>query len=623
MEEPQEVVPGEEGEGEEEAPFEFPVVEDPDPYNMRSYLSKGGKVINERLSEVERAIKNGEMIDGMYGNECGDGDTSRKYAMDYINAKSLLLKASSTTGENMYDHLTRIVSRCLETQPPDSVDIVEDLSRQLKYERFSGRYLEKHVQDLKIDDEDPNLDVRDPSKTVELAYLQQPLLLGGLGEDGGDELDPELEILPMPNFLELAFYMHQASTGFSTDELFRIGLSVKKLIGTEPLQKVRLWGKIFGTEKNYIVIEGDWQEGEGDLEEEPEDVEEPDDYLGAEFDDAAAMGEGGEDAEDDVPLPVSKWKPPVIIPKEINEGVNKCAYYVTTEIGAPWVRLPMVTPEQIACSRKIKKAFTGDLEKPIVTYPPFPGPNQAKKSVPGLEKHYLRCQIVRISAGTHVSPAGYFNFGGEEDEAEDAGAGGSPMENINFQGIPVIELVDPAMENWVHHVPYVLPQGRTTWFDPNPAGEEEGGEGGDDLGLGLYGVPAEPEIGPPLLSTIAEDEPFNDDVAWTATLSSNTIPQYGVAIVRNNRWPGAVTLSTGKKFFNIYVGDGLKYIKGEFQPELPPTPMTEYVVGPEITETVDPTPEEEEALRRLLMKGQGEGEGGEGGEGEEEDEDED
>ena len=84
-----------------------------------------------------------------------------------------------------------------------------------------------------------------------------------LGEDGGEELDPELETLPMPNFLELSFYMHQASTGFSTDELFRIGLSVKKLIATEPLQKVRLWGKIFGTERNYIVIEGDWQEGEG------------------------------------------------------------------------------------------------------------------------------------------------------------------------------------------------------------------------------------------------------------------------------------------------------------------------------------------------------------------------
>ena len=85
----------------------------------------------------------------------------------------------------------------------------------------------------------------------------------GLGEGDADDLDPELETLPMPNFLELAFYMHQASTGFSTDELFRIGLSVKKLIATEPLQKVRLWGKILGFEKNYIVIEGDWQEGEG------------------------------------------------------------------------------------------------------------------------------------------------------------------------------------------------------------------------------------------------------------------------------------------------------------------------------------------------------------------------
>merc|ERR1712142_269499 len=162
------------------------------------------------------------------------------------------------------------------------------------------------------------------------------------------------------------------------------------------------------------------------------------------------------------------------------------------------------------------------------------------------------------------------------------------------------------MENWVHHVPYVLPQ------------EGEGGAG-DDFGMGIYAVPAEPEIGPPLLSTIAEDEPYEDDPAWTATLSSNTIPQYGVAILRNNRWPGAVTLATGKKFFNIYVGNSLKYLKGEFQPELPPLPMVEYAVGPEITETIDPTPEEEEALRKLLMKGQGEGEG----EGGEDDEDED
>ena len=74
-------------------------------------------------------------------------------------------------------------------------------------------------------------------------------------------------------------------------------------------------------------------------------------------------------------------KPSLHSPK----GVNKCAYYVTSEVGSPWVRLPMVTPEQIACSRKIRQAFTGDLERTIITYPSFPGPNQEKKSIPGMK----------------------------------------------------------------------------------------------------------------------------------------------------------------------------------------------------------------------------------------------
>ena len=75
-----------------------------------------------------------------------------------------------------------------------------------------------------------------------------------------------------------------------------------------------------------------------------------------------------------------------------------------------------------------------------------------------------------------------------------------------------------------------ISQGRITWFDTNPAGEEEGGEDADELGLGVYAVPAEPEIGPPLLVPIAEDAPYEEEEepAWTALLSSNTIPQVGV-----------------------------------------------------------------------------------------------
>jgi radial spoke head protein 4A len=48
----------------------------------------------------------------------------------------------------------------------------------------------------------------------------------------------------------------------------------------------------------------------------------------------------------------------------------------------------------------IRHFFTGDLNKEILSYPAYPG----------TEKNYLRAQIARISATTHVSPAGKFKF---------------------------------------------------------------------------------------------------------------------------------------------------------------------------------------------------------------------
>ena len=50
----------------------------------------------------------------------------------------------------------------------------------------------------------------------------------------------------------------------------------------------------------------------------------------------------------------------------------------------------------------------------MTTFPPFPG----------TERNYLRAQIARISAATHVSPIGVFKFdedGEEEEEAEGKG----------------------------------------------------------------------------------------------------------------------------------------------------------------------------------------------------------
>lgn len=100
----------------------------------------------------------------------------------------------------------------------------------------------------------------------------------------------------------------------------------------------------------------------------------------------------------------------------------------------------------------------------MTSFPPFPGE----------ECHYLRAQIARISATTHISPVNYYIFD-EEDEADDDEAGDnngitmcvisytllvrdSYTINAEFEGLRAAELVDDSLSNWCHHVQYILPQ---------------------------------------------------------------------------------------------------------------------------------------------------------------------
>lgn len=50
----------------------------------------------------------------------------------------------------------------------------------------------------------------------------------------------------------------------------RIFLALKQLVDNYPLQSCRFWGKIYGTEQNYIVAEVEYREGEEEEEEEEE-----------------------------------------------------------------------------------------------------------------------------------------------------------------------------------------------------------------------------------------------------------------------------------------------------------------------------------------------------------------
>ncbi|KAM6938697.1 radial spoke head protein 4 homolog A [Lycodopsis pacificus] len=447
---------------------------------------------------------------------------------------------------NLYDHLTQVLMKVMDEHPQNVVDVIEDISHDVKRTFFEEK--QSTLRDLP------------QTSAAELLAEKQRLLFAGPEEDDQEEKAMES---PLPNMSVIGFYWEQAGVGLGREEMLRVFLALKQLVESQKLLRCRLWGKILGTESSYIVAEAEYRVGEVERSSE-------------------------ESAEDEVrkrkedPLPPSTCEPLPALPEEIlGKGANKCVYYVCKEPGLPWVKLPSVSPAQIIVARQIRKFFTGRLDNPVVSYPPFTG-NEA---------NYLRAQIARISAGTQVSPEGFYKPAEDEYDEEDEEAFNSVEVNPDFEGISVAELAE-SLSTWVHHVQHILQQGRCTLVDlakktgddSNEEGEAEEREADDK---------PEQEVGPPLLTRLSEDaEKFNIP-PWTLRVSSTLTYQHALAVIRSNLWPGAYAYSCGKTFENIYVGWGLKYAGEGYSPPVPPPPQNEYPSGPDITEALDSSMEEE------------------------------
>lgn len=93
---------------------------------------------------------------------------------------------------------------------------------------------------------------------------------------------------------------------------------------------MRLWGKILTSTSDYYIAEG--------------------------------IADGGDEFPD---------MPPDTEPK--GSGVNKFTYWATTKLSGDWSELPVVTPQQLRTSRKIKVLLSGDLNRKIISNPHFLG----------------------------------------------------------------------------------------------------------------------------------------------------------------------------------------------------------------------------------------------------------
>ncbi|XP_034036079.1 radial spoke head protein 4 homolog A-like isoform X2 [Thalassophryne amazonica] len=459
-----------------------------------------------------------------------------------------------------YDHLTRVLMKVMDERPENAVDVIEDLSQEVK--RSECEISQTTLQNL-------------PQPTAADSLVEPQRLL----YSHGDEVDQEDELVDalLPHVNETGFYLEQAGVGFGREELQRISLALKQLVESQLLQRCRLWGKILGMESSYIVAEAESKEAEEDVEQNTEEL-------------AEEESEGDAQRNEIDPLPQSTYKPPLIVPKEApGTGANTFVYYVCKEPGLPWVKLPSVTPAQIRASRQIYKFFTGNLDAPVVSYPPFPG-NEA---------NYLRSQIARISAGTQVSPHGFFHFMQEEGVEEDEAPSDSYEVNPDFEGIPAVEMTE-SLATWVHHVQHILQQGRCTWTNPALIPGEKPNEEEEAEDMNEVVEDPDVEVGPPLLTSLLQDTDLFDTPPWSSKMSSTLIPQHAIAVLRSNLWPGACAYACGKKFENIYIGWGVKFSGEGYDPPVPPPPQQQHASGPETSESLDPTVEEEQALREAL-----------------------
>lgn len=216
------------------------------------------------------------------------------------------------------------------------------------------------------------------SGSVELSKEQLAIFNHHKADDGSNAEQGEI-----PDIMDLSNLWDWAGLSFGKEEIFVVLVSLKKLVDEKPLKSVRLWGKVFGTSKNYIVVEAELKDGVVDEEDAIANPKPEVTPVSAPAEEEAAPKSPEED-ETDAPKP--KQKPVTSLPIEQRAGVNKYVYYVSNYgmlyfliramstlnlrqldyiAGGAWMRLPDVIPEKLQISRQIRKYFSGDLSRQV------------------------------------------------------------------------------------------------------------------------------------------------------------------------------------------------------------------------------------------------------------------
>jgi len=432
---------------------------------------------------------------------------------------------ASVNGSTVYSHVSEILLKLVEERPVNPVDVFEEVSAAVKQSSYNtaDAPLRPSYQD-------------NPSVPWARAAVEQ-LRVKGPGEDqnAGGEDGCEID-----NLAQDALLFESCGIGIGSHEATCLAVGLRKLAQAEPIKTARFWGKITGTGRDYLIAECTYNDPKAH---EPAASDEP----------APEVKPGAAE-----PIP----------PESIGEGLNTFVYYVVGYTHGPdgifghytydkWIKLPPVKPEHIMAARKIKKMFSGDLEVPVNSYPPFPGK----------EAEYLAAQVARISRGATMTIEGLWAVAENEDtgatEVKKKEVGGEDPFEVKKTGAEGLTSEEAWKTMWVHHplYPSVLAKmGRCVWpVKPVPEGEDPPE---DD---------EEKEEHEPLNKNLEEEAGVGDLPAFSVRLATPILADFSPAVLSSTRWLGAHTIALETKCVNVYVGNGVKYTGTElFQVDMPP-----------------------------------------------------
>jgi len=159
---------------------------------------------------------------------------------------------SEDKNKNLYEHLQELFNTKLHMQDDEKfLDLFEDISYRL---RKQGFYIPENDKESKI-------------KTYLEYYVQavkdKKVLLEPLVKKDGEEITPITSVGFVPDYYMTFQQLEWCGISISEKESYLLTNSLRTLCSDKNLPSVSFWGKIFGKDKDYYIVETAAVEGGG------------------------------------------------------------------------------------------------------------------------------------------------------------------------------------------------------------------------------------------------------------------------------------------------------------------------------------------------------------------------